>query len=105
MACGIPSVCLPFLKYSEEDEEESEDTDSQSSRGRNGKSSGSARSLASSTGARKTNGAAKEVTERMDVDMLDMGMKGFGKPCDVFLMPPSLILPGTCILGQVCTKF
>lgn len=39
--------------------------------------------------------------ERVDATLVEIGLKGSGKLCEVALLPPSMILPSACVLGQV----
>ncbi len=49
--------------------------------------------------------AEEKEEERVEVVMVSIGLKGSGKACDVVLHPPALVLPGSCVLGQVYFVF
>ena len=53
--------------------------------------------------ARRGNGvkAPNSDSARVDATMVELGLKGSGKLCEAALVPPSMILPSACIIGQV----
>lgn len=46
-----------------------------------------------------------ETGDIVNATLVEIGVKGCGRACDVSLQPPSLILPSVCVIGQVYLIF